>query len=106
MNGLYLLDTTVWIDLLRTNSPAIRRSLMKHSKSMIGLSVITLCELQYVLERRAARHPHVREREQGLLATMVAPFELFSLDTRVVESYGRVRAGLEESGKSIRALDT
>jgi len=43
---VYLLDTTVWIDLLRTNSPAIRRKLIAHSKSTMGLSIITLCELQ------------------------------------------------------------
>jgi len=62
--------------------------------------------LQYGLERRAARHPHVREREQGLLATMIAPFEVFSVDARVVETYRKVRAGLEDSGESIGALDT
>lgn len=57
---MYLLDTTVWIDLLRTNSYAIRRQLSAHSKSVIGLSIITACELQYGLERRAAKHPHLR----------------------------------------------
>lgn len=57
---MYLLDTTVWIDLLRTNSPPIRQRLSAHSKSVIGLSIITACELRYGLERRAAKHPHIR----------------------------------------------
>ena len=56
MIEVYLLDTTVWIDLLRTNSPSIRRKLSAHSKSAIGLSIITACELQYGLERRAVNH--------------------------------------------------
>jgi len=70
---VYLLDTTVWIDLLRTNSPAIRRKLTAHTGSRVGLSIITLCELQYVLERRAVRHPHLRTREQHMLSAIVAP---------------------------------
>jgi tRNA(fMet)-specific endonuclease VapC len=103
---VYLLDTTVWIDLLRTNSPAIRRRLVAHKGHTIGLSIITLCELQYGIEHRAARHPHLREREQHLLSVMVAPFDIFSLDQRVVESYGKVRAALAKDGTPIGALDT
>ena len=103
---MYLLDTTVWIDLLRTNSQSIRGKLAVHSKSVIGLSIITVCELQYGLERLAARHPHLRPREQNSLSAILAPFEVFPLDHRVVDMYGRVRAALENSGAGIGALDT
>jgi tRNA(fMet)-specific endonuclease VapC len=103
---VYLLDTTVWIDLLRTNSPTIRRKLVTHSGSRIGLSIVTLCELHYGLERRALRHPHLRFREQHLLSAIVAPFDIVPLDERVTESYGKMRASLESSGKTIGALDT
>ena len=103
---MYLLDTTVWIDLLRTNSPSIRRKLSAHSKSVIGLSIITACELQYGLERRAAKHPHLRAKEQHLLSAILAPFDVFSIDNAVVEIYGRVRTVLENSGTTIGALDT
>jgi tRNA(fMet)-specific endonuclease VapC len=103
---VYLLDTTVWIDLLRTNSPRIRRRLVAHSSSTVGLSIITLCELQYGLELRAARFPHLRAREEELLAMMIAPFEVFPLDHRMVRAYGKVRAALAGSGKPIGALDT
>lgn len=101
---MYLLDTTVWIDLLRTNSPAIRRKLIAHSKSTMGLSIITLCELQYGIERQAARQPQLRARHEHLLAEMVAPFDVFLLDHRVVETYGRVRLAVAKS--PIGALDT
>lgn len=103
---MHLLDTTVWIDLLRTNSQSIRRKLTAHSKSTVGLSVITLCELRYGLEKRARRHPHLRDREQELLSAIIAPFDVFPVDHRVVEIYGRVRAALEDSGRAIGALDT
>lgn len=103
---MYLLDTTVWIDLLRTNSRSIRRKLSAHSRSTIGLSIITLCELQYGLEKRATQYPHLRAREQQLLSAMLAPFDVFLLGHDVVEIYGRVRASLENSGTAIGALDT
>ena len=103
---MYLLDTTVWIDLLRTNSPSIRRKLSIHAKSVIGLSIITACELQYGLERRAMRHPHVRQKEQHLLSTILAPFVVFPVDHGIVEIYGTVRAALENAGTPIGALDT
>ena len=105
MSTTYLLDTTTWIDLLRTNSEAIRRKLVAHTKSVVGLSVVTLCELQYGIELRSLRHPHLRDREQHLLSSMIAPFELFPLTSDVVENYGRARAGLQSSGESIGALD-
>jgi len=103
---VYLLDTTVWIDLLRTNSPSIRRKLSAHSKSAIGLSIITACELQYGLERRAVRHPHLRAREQHLLSAILAPFDVLPVDHGVVEIYGMVRTVLENSGTAIGSLDT
>ena len=103
---MYLLDTTVWIDLLRTNSPAVRGKLVAHSKSTIGLSIITLCELQYGIELRAALYPHLRARQLELLATMVAPFEVFPLDHSVVAAYGKVRAVLVKARHPIGALDT
>jgi tRNA(fMet)-specific endonuclease VapC len=102
---VYLLDTTVWIDLLRTNSPSIRRRLSSHNKSVIGLSIITACELQYGLERRAAKHPHLRAKEQHLLSAILAPFDVFAIDHAVVEIYGRVRTVLENAGTGIGALD-
>ena len=92
------------IDLLRTNSPAIRRKLISHRKSSIGLSIITLCELQYGIEYRGARQPELRARHEQLLNEMISPFDVFPLDHRVVETYGKVRLALAKS--PIGALDT
>ncbi len=103
---MYLLDTTVWIDLLRTNSPSIRQQLSAHSKSVIGLSIITACELQYGLERRAAKHPHLRVQEQNLLSAILAPFDVYPVDHAVIEIYGKVSAALENQGAALGALDT
>ena len=92
------------VDLLRTNSPAIRHKLLAHSKSKIGLSIITLCELQYGIERHAVRQPHLRARHEHLLSEMVAPFDVFQLDDRVVDTYGKVQVAVARS--PIGVLDT
>lgn len=48
----------------------------------------------------------MRARQQQLLATAIAPFQLFPLTNEVVDSYGRLRAHLQVSGNTIGALDT
>lgn len=102
---MYLLDTTVWIDLLRASTPGIRKRFSKHNNSTIAVSVITLCELQFGLERRARLHPQLRAREQELLSTMIAPLDVLPVDSQIVESYAKVRAILADSGSMIGALD-
>ncbi|HTQ96356.1 MAG TPA: type II toxin-antitoxin system VapC family toxin [Candidatus Acidoferrum sp.] len=103
---MFLLDTTVWIDLIRTNSPSIRQKLSQHTSAVIGLSIITLCELQFGLERHAQSHPHLHVRRQSLLAAILAPFQIYALDQSVVQIYGRIRAALQSSGAGIGPLDT
>ncbi len=102
----YLLDTSVVVDLLRTNSSAIRKRLSEQTRSVVGLSVITLCELQFGLELRASQYPHVRESEQQKLSTILEPFQCFPLTKDVMHSYGRIRSHLQVSGAGIGPLDT
>jgi|SRR5690348_11930121 tRNA(fMet)-specific endonuclease VapC len=102
----YLLDTSVVVDLLRTNSSAIRKRLTERSNNVIGLSVITLCELQFGLELRANKYPHLRESEQQKLSTVIDPFQWFPLTKDVIHSYGRIPSHLHVSGTGIGPLDT
>jgi len=103
---VYLLDTTVWIDLLRTNSRPIRQHLSAHKSSAIGLSIISVCELRYGLEKHAARHPESLAENENYLLTVLSPFQIFLVDHSVVLAYGNVRVALERSGRGIGALDT
>jgi len=54
---VYLPDITVWIDLLRSNSPSIRRRLSAHNKSIIGLSIIRLASSNMA---SSAEQPSIR----------------------------------------------
>jgi tRNA(fMet)-specific endonuclease VapC len=105
-DSTYLLDTSVVVDLLRTNSSAIRRRLTQRTKNVVGLSVITLCELQFGLELRANKYPHLRESEQRKLSTILEPFQWFPLTKDVMHSYGGIRSQLQVSGAGIGPLDT
>lgn len=102
----YLLDTSVVVDLLRTNSSAVRKRLTVCSNHVVGLSVITLCELQFGLELRANKYPHLRESEEQKLSTIIEPFQWFPLTKDVMHSYGRIRSHLQVSGTGIGPLDT
>jgi tRNA(fMet)-specific endonuclease VapC len=103
---VYLLDTTVWIDLIRTNSSRIRRRLSAAKASEVGISIITICELRYGLERQAVRRPESLAENERFLLTLLSPFQIFLLDHGVVLAYGKVRVALERSGRGIGALDT
>jgi tRNA(fMet)-specific endonuclease VapC len=48
----------------------------------------------------------MRARQQVLLATAIAPFQLFPLTNEVGHSYGTLRTHLQVSGNTIGALDT
>ena len=67
----------------------------------IGLSAITLAELEYGL-RASGRY----EEKRPALQQVLLPFESFPFDTvDCVHHYGRVRATLEAAGRTTGPLD-
>lgn len=69
--------------------------------SRVGLSAISLAELEYGLHA-GGRYAEKRAALQRVLL----PFEHFAFDpVDCVHHYGRIRAGLEKSGKTIGPLD-
>jgi tRNA(fMet)-specific endonuclease VapC len=67
----------------------------------VGLSAISLAELEYGLHA-GGRH----EQKRPDLQRVLLPFEHFAFDpVDCVHHYGRIRAALEKSGKTIGPLD-
>lgn len=116
---IHLLDTDIFIMLLRGTAlvqprNARERRLAESAKRIqescrratdegfrVGLSAITLAELEYGLHA-SGRYKNGRS---GLQRTLV-PFEQFSFDPiDCVHHYGRIRAALEKAGKTIGPLD-
>lgn len=96
-----MLDTNVCAELLRGRAPRVSKRLRRFALDEIAISSITLAELQCGVAKsaRPARH-------ELLLAQFCAPFAIPAFDTLAAETYGRVRAGLEQAGTPIGPLDT
>ena len=97
----FLLDTNVCVELLRGRAPRLFERLRRCEIDEIGISGITLAELQYGVAKsaRPARHTE-------LLAEFCAPLAILPFDDIAAETYGRVRTELERTGLSIDPLDT
>ena len=97
----FLLDSNICIELLRGRGAALVPRLRRHAIDEIGISTITLAELQHGAAKsaRPARHA-------ALLAGFCAPLAILVFDSAAAEAYGRVRAELERSGTPIGPLDT
>lgn len=67
----------------------------------IGISAITLAELQYGIRKSAQP-----DKNQIALNQFLLPLDIADFDTDAATEYGRVRAELEKKGTPIGPLDT
>jgi tRNA(fMet)-specific endonuclease VapC len=97
----YMLDTDTCITLIRQQFPGLLKKVLTFHPGDLGLSSITVAELQYGVE-----HSQHRERNGDALEQFLLPFEMASFDFSAAITYGRIRAELEARGTPIGALDT
>jgi tRNA(fMet)-specific endonuclease VapC len=96
-----LLDTSICVELIRRRLPAIQRRLRGYEIGSVGISSITLAELQYGASRSSDP-----DRNAIALAHFCAPLSIASFDDSAAVIYGNVRAALERNGTPIGPLDT
>lgn len=97
----YLLDTDVCIELLRGRAAGVYERLRKLAIDEVGISSITLAELQYGATKSSRPAHHLT-----LLAEFCTPLAILSFDDLAAEAYGKVRTILEKEGVPIGPLDT
>jgi len=97
----YLLDTNACVELIRKRSQRVLSRLRTCAPGSVGISSITLAELQYGVARSA-----FPDRNRFALTQFCAPLELLPFDDQAAAVYGRVRAQLDRSGSPIGPLDT
>jgi len=97
----YLLDTDTCIELIRQRSPRLLEKVTSFPAGEMGLSSITVAELQYGVER--SQH---RDQNRAALAQFLLPFDIADFESTAAQAYGHVRADLEARGLPIGALDT
>lgn len=67
----------------------------------IGVSVVTVAELQYGVSKSQSK-----ERNQAALETFLLPLDIADFSFAVTVLYGDIRAQLERQGQPIGPLDT
>jgi tRNA(fMet)-specific endonuclease VapC len=67
---------------------------------MIGISSITVSELQYGISKSNYKEKNIKRLEEFLI-----PFDILSYDEKASKFYGDIRLRLEKQGKNIGPLD-
>jgi tRNA(fMet)-specific endonuclease VapC len=96
----YLLDTNIWIYVMRNRPPEVRERFAKLSPSSVVMSPVVLGEL-HVGWRKSMR----AEANQTLLQRFTEGATLEPIGAEVASTYGEIRAELEHLGTPIGAND-
>jgi tRNA(fMet)-specific endonuclease VapC len=97
----YLLDTNICIYLIKERPHRVLEKFNAYSVGEIGVSSITVAELQYGV--RKSQHP---VKNQQALQQFLLPLVIADFDEQAAIAYGEVRAVLEAQGTPIGPLDT
>lgn len=96
----YLFDTNICIDVIRQRAPGVVTRLRRRKIGSIGISTITLAELQFGVAKSIDP-----PRNTIALAHFCAPLEICPFDHEAASIYGEVRVDLERAGTPIGPLD-
>ena len=96
----YLIDTNICIYLVREKDLELTQRFEEHRPYDIGVSAVTVAELQYGV----AKSRQV-ERNRRALLRFLTPFEILPFDDKDAELFGILRARLEAEGRTIGPYD-
>ena len=96
----WMLDTNICVDIIREHPRSLLDRFNDHSVGDIGMSVVTLAELEYGVS--ASSRP---AKNRQALEQFVSPLEIASFDRAATAAYGRLRATLEKKGQMIGSMD-
>jgi tRNA(fMet)-specific endonuclease VapC len=96
----YLLDTNICIYLIKKRPLQVLERFRAHSVGEVGISSITVAELEYGVQKS-----QYREQNRRALAQFLIPLAIVAYDERAAAAYGHVRAALEAKGQPIGAMD-
>ena len=97
---MWLLDTNIFIYLIKRKPDRVLQRLRALDISTVGVSSITVAELQYGVAKST------RPEQNALgLAALLAPLDVLAFDDAAAAAYGAVRAELERAGTPIGSMD-
>lgn len=97
----WMLDTNTCIAIIRRRPEAALRRLRGKQIGQVGISSITLAELEF-----GAAKSQRAEQAKLALTEFLQPLEIAPFDEAAAADYGGLRAALEGTGKPIGPLDT
>ena len=97
---IYLIDTNICIYVMNKRPVDVIKRFKQFNPGEIGISTITVSELQYGV----AKSTH-RKENQHRLDEFLAPLEILVYDEIAARTYGDIRFQLEKRGKLIGPLD-
>lgn len=97
---MWLLDTNICIYLIKKQPERVVLRLRSLDISTVGVSSITVAELQY-----GAAKSNRPEQNALALAALLAPLDVLAFDDAAAAVYGTVRTGLERAGTPIGSMD-
>ena len=96
----YLLDTDICIYLIKNRPPGVQERFRQHSPREVAISIITLFELQYGVEKS-----QYRQRSENAFARFLLPLNLVELDSSAATEAAKIRAQLEKRGMPLGPYD-
>mgnify|MGYP001818126176 CR=1 FL=1 len=96
----YMLDTNICIYIIKQKPQNAIKRFRQAMVSEIGVSSITLSELEYGVMKSAKPG-----KNKLALAQFIAPIEIPAYDDAAAQHYGKLRADLEKQGTPIGSLD-
>ncbi len=101
MGLTHLLDTNICVGIIRQRTPDVLARLQKMTPGTVGVSIVTVAELQFGAAKSLRPQVNRSALEQFLL-----PLEILDFGSAAALHYGEVRAKLEKAGTPIGPLDT
>ena len=96
----FLIDTNICIYIINKRPPEVIQKFKDKEVGQIGISSITVSELQYGVSNSKFREQNLRRLEEFL-----TPFHILSYDESASKFYGEIRSQLEKQGSIIGPLD-
>lgn len=96
----YLLDTNICIYIIKKKPAEVFGKFKNLTIGDVGISSITLAELQYGIEKSS--NP---EKNRDALEKFLTPIEIIDYGYEATFEYGKIRAELEKKGVPIGPLD-
>jgi tRNA(fMet)-specific endonuclease VapC len=96
----YLLGTNICIYIIKKNPEKVFRKFREFQVGDVGISAITMSELEYGVENSS--HP---QRNREALYEFLAPLEIAPYPPEAAQVYGSIRAYLQSKGRVIGPLD-